>query len=202
MLWVRGRKAPRPAFATVFMNPFVLLAAAAPAGNPVAEIAHQFGVTWQLLISQIILFLIVAVALKKFAYGPILKVLEERKKRIADGLANAERIRVELTNAETARKEILERAYADANLMVVETRAATAKVQEQESQKAVSAAQQILSKAKEQSDSDRERMKAELMREIGRLVVQTTIKVTGKVLTAEDQKRLIDEVNREFTATK
>ncbi len=54
------------------MNSLVLLAAA---GNPVADIAHQFGVNWQLLISQIILFVIVAVALKKFAYGPILETV-------------------------------------------------------------------------------------------------------------------------------
>ena len=71
------------------MNSLVLFAA----GNPVAEIAHQFGVTWQLLISQIILFVIVALALKKFAYGPILEMLEQRRTRIAESLANADKIK-------------------------------------------------------------------------------------------------------------
>ena len=185
------------------MNGYYLLAnVGTELADAAKKTAEAFGLNKALFLSQVISFCVVAFLLHRFAYKPILKVLEERKKRIADGLANADRIRIELNKAEVARKEILEKAYADANLMIVETRAATAKVQEHESQKAVSAAQQILSQAKEQSDSDRERMKADLMREMGRLVVLTTIKVTGKVLTADDQKRLIDEVNREFTPKK
>jgi F-type H+-transporting ATPase subunit b len=185
------------------MNGYYLLA---NIGSDLVAAAQKtgeaFGFNRALFLSQVISFCVVAFLLHRFAYKPILKVLEDRKKRIADSLANAERIHAELAKAETARKEILDKAYADANLMLVETRAATTKVQEHESQKAVEAAHQILSKAREQSDSDRERMRADLMREMGRLVVQTTIKVTGKVLTAEDQKRLIDEVNREFASTK
>ena len=70
------------------MNSILMLAATT--GNPVADIAHQFGVTWQLLISQIILFVIVAVAMKKFAFGPLLAMLDERKARIAESMGNAE----------------------------------------------------------------------------------------------------------------
>ena len=84
------------------MNSLVLLAAA---GNPVADIAHQFGVNWQLLISQIILFVIVAVALKKFAYGPILEMLEQRRTRIAESLANADKIKSELASAQAKAQE-------------------------------------------------------------------------------------------------
>ena len=96
------------------MNSSLLLAAAST-GNPVAEIAKQFNVTWQLLISQIILFVIVAVALKKFAYAPLLKVLEERRQRIAESLANAEKIKKELASAQAKAQEILTLANTQAN---------------------------------------------------------------------------------------
>jgi F-type H+-transporting ATPase subunit b len=43
-------------------------------------------------------------------------------------------------------------------------------------------------------------MKTELRREMGRLVVQASIQVTGKILTAEDQQRLAEETNRELAA--
>ena len=82
---------------------FVILAAAEP-GNPITTIAHQFGVTWQLLISQIILFVIVALALEKFAYGPILKVLEERRSKIAESLANADQIKKDLRTPRPRRR--------------------------------------------------------------------------------------------------
>ena len=181
------------------MNSTLLLAAAA-AGNPVVEIADQFGVTRQLLISQVVLFVIVALALKKFAYAPLLKVLEERHQRIAESLANAEKIKKELASAQTKAQEILSTANAQANKFLEEARAAAAKVQEAETQKAIVQAEQIIAKARQAAEADHARMLAELRREVGRLVVETTAKVTGKILTVDDQKRLAEETNKQLAA--
>ena len=180
------------------MNP-LLIAAAVP-GNPITEITSQFGVTWPLLISQIILFVIVAAALKKFAYGPVVKVLEERKQRIAEGLANAEKTKQELANAQAKAQEIINQASAQATKMIEEARAAAAKVQESETQKAVAAANDIVAKARQAMEAEHARMLAELRREVGRLVVSTTAKVTGKVLNNDDQQRLAEEANRQLAA--
>ena len=68
-----------------------------------------------------------------------------------------------------------------------------ARVQEQETQKAIAAAEQIIVKAAKPPPQDHARMLAELKREVGRLVVQTTATVTGKILTPEDQRRLAEE---------
>jgi len=181
------------------MNLFIL-AAAAPAGNPVTEIANQFGVTWQLLISQVILFVIVAVALKKFAYAPILKVLEERRQKIAESLANAERIKQELASAQAKAQEILNQASTQGAKMIEEARAAAARVQEVETQKAIAAAKDIVDKARQATEAEHARMLGELRREVGRLVVATTGKVIGKVLTPEDQQRLANDATRELAA--
>jgi F-type H+-transporting ATPase subunit b len=181
------------------MNSLLLLAAAEP-GNPIADIAHQFGVTWPLLISQIVLFVIVAVALKKFAYAPILKVLEERREKIAEGLANSDQIKKELANAQAKSQEIISQASAQSTKMIEEARAAAAKITETETQKAVAAAQDIINKARQSSEAELARMKTELRREVGRLVVATTAKVAGKVLSPEDQARLAEEANRQLAA--
>ena len=178
----------------------VLVLAAAGTGNPVGDIANQFGVTWQLLISQVILFVIVAVALKKFAYGPILQTLEERRRRIAEGLANADKIKQELSTAQTKSQEILNQASSQATKIIEEARAAAGKVTEIETQKAIAAANDIIAKARLASEAELVRMKAELRKEVGRLVISTTVKVTGKVLTADDQQRLADETNRQLAA--
>jgi F-type H+-transporting ATPase subunit b len=180
------------------MSFYPILAAAAD--NPVAEIAEQFGVTWQLLISQIILFVIVALALKKFAYGPVLKILEERRQKIAEGLANAEKIKQELASAQAKAQEILNQANTQGNRLIEEARQSAARVLEQETQKAVAAAQDIVNKARQASEAELARMKAELRREVGRLVVNTTAKVAGKVLSPDDQQRLIDEATRQIAA--
>ena len=179
-----------------------LLAAADGGGlaDTAREIGETFGFNKALFASQIISFLIVAFLLHRLAYKPILRVLEERRQRIAESLANAEKIKQELAKTEAARKQLLEQAGTQASKLIEEARAAAAQVQEKETQKAIAAAEQIIAKARQAAEADHTRMLAELRREVGRLVVQTTAKVTGKVLTTEDQQRLAEETNKELAA--
>jgi F-type H+-transporting ATPase subunit b len=163
-------------------------------------IAKTFGVDWQHLIAQIISFGIVCIALYLFGYKRVLAMLEERRQKIADGLANAEKIKGELARAETQRLEILSQANNQATKLIEEARAAAAKVQEQETQKAIAAAEQIIAKAREAAAADHARMLTDLKREVGRLVVQTTATVTGKILTSDDQRRLAEETARQVSA--
>ena len=184
-----------------FMNHFVMLAdMAGDLGQTAKQTAQTFGIDWRHLVSQIVSFCIVAALLYFFAYKRILQVLEERRQRIAEGLANADKIKVEVARTEASRIEVLNQANAQATKLIEEARAAAARVQESETQKAIAAAEQIIVKAREAAAQDHDRMLAELRREVGRLVVDTTSKVTGKVLTSDDQKRLADETSRQLAA--
>jgi F-type H+-transporting ATPase subunit b len=182
------------------MNHVFLLAQADAGGGPVGEIARTFGVDWSHLIAQVISFIIVCAFLYFLAYKRVLAMLEERRQRIAEGLANAEKIKAELARTEAQRLEVMSQANAQAVKLIEEARKAAARVQEQETQKAIAAAEQIVTKAREAAAQDHARMLAELKREVGRLVVQTTATVTGKVLTVEDQRRLAEETARQVSA--
>ena len=160
------------------------------------EIARTFGVDWQHLIAQIISFCIVCALLYKFAYKRVLTMLEDRRKEIGEGLANAEKIKSELARTEAQRQEVMATANANAMKLIDEARAAAARVQERETQKAIAAAEQIIVKAREAAAQDHARMLAELKREVGRLVVETAAPVTGKILTPEDHRRLAEETTR------
>jgi len=181
------------------MNALVFLAQAG-GGGQIEEIARTFGVDWPHLIAQMISFCIVCALLYRFAYGPILKMLEERRQLIAQGLANSEKIKAELDRTEAQRQEVMLQANAQATRSIEEARAAAARLQARETQKAIAAAEQIIVKAREAAAQDHARMLAELKREVGRLVVQTTAAITGKILTAEDQRRLAEETARQLTA--
>jgi F-type H+-transporting ATPase subunit b len=115
-------------------------------------------------------------------------------------LANAEKIKAELARTEAHRAEVMAQANGAATKLIEEARAAAARVQAQETQKAIAAAEQIIAKAREAAAADHARMLTELKREVGRLVVQTTSAVTGKILTPEDQKRLAEETTRQLAA--
>jgi F-type H+-transporting ATPase subunit b len=178
----------------------LLLMAQTAGGGQVGEIARTFGVDWTHFLAQTASFAIVCALLYRFAYKRILAMLEERRQQIALGLSNAEQIKAELARTEAQRQEVIAEANVQANRLIEEARAAAARVQQEETRKAVAAAEQIVARAREATAQDHARMLAELRREVGRLVVQTTAAVTGKVLTPEDQRRLAEGTARRLSA--
>ena len=180
---------------------YVMIAAASGGFNDVLrDTADTFGWNPWLFLSQVISFVIVALLLRRFAYKPILGVLEERRRRIEEGLINADKIKKELADAEKRYAEILAKANADAQKMIDEARESSAHLAERKQQEAIAAAEQIVAKAQEASALEYEHTMAALKREVGRLVVDTTAKVTGKVLTADDQRRLQEEAARQLAS--
>src|SRR4051812_1519349 len=120
------------------MNHFIMLASiGGDLSQSAQETAKTFGWAKENFIAQCISFAIVAFLLQRFAYKPILGILEERRKRIADGLANADKIKAELARTEAQRLEVLAQANVQATKLIEEARAAAARVQEQETQKAI-----------------------------------------------------------------
>jgi len=170
------------------------------AANLVTDVAESFGFDLKIFLSQVVSFIIVALLLRRFAYKPILAVLEERRQRIQEGLLNAEKIKQQLAQAEQRYQETLAKANVEAQKMIDEARSSAGVIAERKEQEAIAAAEQILAKAREASALEHEREMARLKRELGRLVVDTTAKVTGKVLNAEYQKRLQEEASRQVAA--
>ncbi len=176
-----------------------LIIAAASGGitDILRETADTFGWNWKLFLSQVISFCIVAFLLRRFAYKPILAILEDRRRKIEEGQLNAEKIRKQLAESEKRYQEIISKANDDAQKMIDEARQSAAHLSERKQQEAITAAEQIVAKAKEAAALEHERQMQALKRELGHLVVETTAKVTGKVLTADDQKRLQEEAARQ-----
>jgi len=158
------------------------------------------GIQWPKLLAQLLNFAIVMFVLWRWAYKPVFAMLEARRQKIAESVTNADQIKAELAKTEAARHDILTQAGDQANRLIEEARTAAARVREQETQKAIAAAEQIMIKAREAAAQDHDRMLRELKREVGRLVVQTTTTVTGKILTPEDQRRLAEETEKQLAA--
>jgi F-type H+-transporting ATPase subunit b len=177
----------------------MLAAAGGATGNPTQAILDQFGWNKQLFFSQVALFVILALVLRKFAYAP-LAMLEKRRQQIAESVENAEKTRQALAQAEARASEIVAQAGQQANRIIEEARAAAVSLGDQERQKSVAEAQRILSKAHEAGEAELARLKGELRREFGRLVVQAASRSTGDVLTSEQKGRLSDEAVRQLSA--
>jgi F-type H+-transporting ATPase subunit b len=181
------------------MNTLALLALQSSEGQ-IAAIARTFGVDWAHLGAQIVSFSIVCLLLYKFAYKHVLAMLEERRAQIAQGLANAEKIRYELARTEAQRQEVLTQAREEAAMFIEEARAAAARLLEQETRNAMIAAGQITTNARKDAEQDYERMLRQLKQEVGGLVVRTTAAVAGRILTDDDQRRLAEETAKQVAA--
>ncbi len=155
-------------------------------------IAETFGVDLPHLSAQIISFAIVCALLYRLAYRPVLAMLDARRTQIAQGLANADQIKAELAAIEQKRQEVLSAARDEATRLLADARDAGQRITAQETARAHASAERILRQAQDAAAHEHARMLAELQGEVGRLVVQTTAAVAGRVLTPDDQRRLAE----------
>ena len=159
----------------------------------IKDILGQFGVEWPKFLAQMLLFLIVYLILKKHAFGPVLGILEERRQRIAEGEENLKKIKSDLAAAEEKKNEVIGQANDQAERLISEARESANHVGEKLRVEAQSEANTIISKARDTTELERSQMLTQLKGDFGRLVIDTASKVTGKVLTDEDQKKINDE---------
>ena len=159
----------------------------------VGEITRTFKIYPWLVFSQFLSFAIVIFLLKKFAFGPVQAMLEQRRGRIAEGEAKLKQIEKQLADSEATTAAAIAKANDEGVRMINEAKAGAATFSEQKAQEAIAQAQQILAKAEAAAKADRDRLSGELKREFGRLVASTTAQVTGKVLTDDDQKRINED---------
>jgi F-type H+-transporting ATPase subunit b len=201
---VIGRRAPGLAAWRPAGNGYAIMTVVAlmmqAGGGRVGEIASTFGVDWPHLTAQIVSFGIVCALLYWLAYRPVLRMLDHRRQQITDGLANQEKINAALAEIETQRQATIAAAQAESTRLIAEAREIARRVGEQEVQRATATAQQIVLNAKDAAAREHSRMLAELRQEVGRLVVQTTAAVAGKVLTADDHRRLAEATARQLAS--
>ncbi|MCE0521621.1 MAG: F0F1 ATP synthase subunit B [Methylacidiphilales bacterium] len=164
------------------------------------QIGEQTGFTWTQFTAQCVAFLILCGFLWTFAWKPVRTILEQRRKTIEESLDNAERIKKQLADAEATRLSIIQKANEQANRIIAEAEKSVAAITEQRAKEATRQAEDIIKNAHEASVLDRNRLMEELKRHLGELVIQTTEKVTGKVLTSDDQARLNSETLRQLGA--
>jgi F-type H+-transporting ATPase subunit b len=170
------------------------------AAGKVDAIVEKFGLAWPKFFAQVIIFWVVFAILKKYAFGPILGMLEQRRQRIADGEAKLEKITRDAAESRQSSQAILDKAEADAARLVKEADDAAKAIQERRQQDAVASANTIIAKAREAAQLEQEKLMSELKREFGRMVSDATSRVTGKVLNTDDQTRINQETSAQVSA--
>ena len=157
------------------------------------KILTDFGIQPVYLAAQVVNFIILLLILKKFLYGPILKVLEDRKQTVSDNLTKAELIEVQLQTTEqesvkklsevsTQAKMILDNASNSANQIIADAH-----------EKAQADIELMIEKGKETILVEREMMKKEMSEELAGLVLEGIERIAGKILDQPDHIKIVDQ---------
>jgi F-type H+-transporting ATPase subunit b len=152
-------------------------------------IVEKFGVDTPLLIAQAINFVIVAFVIWQFALKKILLTIDEREKKIADSLKNAEKIKLELEATEKQQNETLQEASLEAKKTVATAQEQAKSYIEAQKEEARKQAEEIVEKARSAMDLERQRVLNDAREEIASLVILTTSKVLQRELGDEEKSR-------------
>jgi len=152
-------------------------------------------------LAQVINFSIVALLLYKFAIKPIGATLDERQKKISDGLQYAEEMKTQLAEAERERAEKVKAAAQEAQRILSESREQSKQMIEAKTQEAAAQAEAIIRKASEATELERQKMLSDVRQEVARLVVATSSKVLSKELSDADKQSFSDSAAKELAAS-
>lgn len=161
-----------------------------------SEIVAQFGINPWLLAAQIVNFLVLLWLLKRMFYQPLLKIIEERRRMIAQSLERAAEIERKLEQVEQEQSRILNQAEVEAKKVIAEaTKKADELIKEAEHQARTQAAQ-ILHKAKLDQEAQRRKLYREIKAELAQLVVTSLEKILEDVLDQQTQRKIIQQTLR------
>lgn len=159
---------------------------------------EQLGIEPIQLATQVFNFVVMVVILTKFLYKPILKKLEERRKKIEEGLALTEKMKVELEKNEKKRQEIIDVAKEEARKIIEDGKKTGKKVEAEIIEKAHTEASTILEKGKEELEREKLEMEKQLRQqtvEIAQTWVEAMLK---EVLRGKNQQTIINKKIREL----
>ncbi len=164
-----------------------------------AELITKLGIDWRLLVANTITFFLVLWLLRKFAYGPLLSVMDKRRKTIDEGLDQAKQAQEELASITKEKEKVLEAARNE-SLTMIQTAQKDAEARKQDIMtKASDEAQALLAKTRQQLGQEKQQMLDQAKGELAGLVVAATSKVISGQLDEKLQHKLAEQAIKEVS---
>ncbi len=155
---------------------------------------EALGFHWPSLIAYLLNFTILLIVLSKFAYKPILKILDDRSSNIKDSLELADKVREESAQQQAQLDDQLVEARKQGQAIIEDARSAAEKLSDQEREKSKKEAEEFLVKAKNDIERERDSAMDELRSNFGGLAVSAAEQIIQRSLDENTHKDIIDNV--------
>ena len=162
------------------------------ASNPLIQVKPG------LMIWTIVCFLITLFVLKRYAFGPIQKMIDDRRERIQNALDEADHAREEARNLLEQHRQLIGQAKSDAEEILGEARRVADAQRERVREETEEDRQRRLEETRRQIEQATHQALGQIRNEVGKLSLAAAEKITRKSLTDADQQRLIDEALAEI----
>lgn len=163
-----------------------LLAAAEGGGNILS-------VDWTLMWATLVLFALFAWVLGKFAWGPLLKIVDEREKNIRASVETAEKAAAEAKDVLAKHQDMLRGAGREREEILARALKEAEKARTELVEKARSDAERIVERAQEQIEQEKTQAIADLRGQVADIAVEAASRIVKSSLTPEAQKKLVDD---------
>lgn len=157
------------------------------------EFVKQFGIDSRLLLAQIVNFTVLLILLKKFAYGPILKMMRERREKIEEGMEMRKNAEIALRESGEIRERTLQQANKEALEVVGRAEALGRERQDEIVKDTDKKVEGIIAEARRIIDADKANMRIEIESEAEELIRLGLGSVLGKMMPGERDRELIKE---------
>jgi F-type H+-transporting ATPase subunit b len=151
-----------------------------------------------LMIWTLVAFVITLWVLKKFAFGPVQKVIDDRRDRIRQSIDEADRARDEARSLLEEHRALIGQAKSEAEEILGEARRLADAQRERARQETADDRARQLEETKRQIDQATQQALAQIRNEVGELSLLAAEKITRKSLTDADKRRLVDEALAEI----
>jgi F-type H+-transporting ATPase subunit b len=156
-------------------------------------LADLISVVPGLMVWTLIAFAFTFFVLRRFAFGPVQRIIDQRRDRIREALDEADKARTEARELRELTAQERQQAKADRESLLDESRRQAQALFQQARQKADDDLRERLAKNQEELEAENRRVQEQIRRDVVELTLLAAEKVTGKTLDADDQRRLIDE---------
>ncbi len=165
-------------------------------------IVDELGINLPTLLTQVVTFIILLVILRFVAYKPIMRMLDERSKRVKESMEQAEAVKEQSAHAEEELKKQLGEASREGQERIARAVKAGEEVKQKAQEDAKKEAETLLNRARAEIQRERDDAIGEVRREFADLTVLAAGKVIEKSLDKEEHRELIDKVLEESSTQK
>lgn len=157
------------------------------------ELFNALGVNIKILVAQFLNFAVLVFILYKFGYKPILKIIDERQKKIEEGINNTHKTREKLEEIALEKKEVIQAARAEAQLIIEKARVQAENKQKEMISRAKEEIGQVINQEKAKIRQEKAESLKQIRQEISSLVLIALDKVLGEKIDDKKDKDIIQK---------